>query len=364
MLKEARLNKVGIDRIVINNFKILNFDSLEKKQIKSNVENIQKLEKKTELFNLTYSVTSQMDQELYTASSLEVNPNRIRDGNNIYNSTVEELYLALEKIVKILIKNGIEIDLSEAKVKEIEINTTFKTDFIDLTEVLLLIGRSNYKNSLGMYSFNSSNIPSSIRIERSLYINTKTNEYRKDITGKTIKFYDKTFELKRNHGIELDEKLTRVELLAGRDFYRCQVSKYGVTNSLKDLKNEILKEIFIKAIETEVLIKPTNYLKIIKKSLVYDFFNFKRNEKVKREERVRLKQLSKEIPEIYKETRGVFEYLDKESWIFDYTFLQELVLNEVDSKHKNDYYKQIEKKYLNKTNKEVYEKLLKSIFLR
>lgn len=196
-----------------------------------------------------------MDQELYTASSLEVNPNRIRDGNN-NNLTVEELYLALDKVIKILIKNGIEIDLSEAKVKEIEINTTFKTNFIDLTEVLLLIGRANYKNSLGMYSFNSSNIPSNIRVERNLYINAKTNEYRKDITGKTVKFYDKTFELKRNHGIELDENLTRVELLAGRDF-----------------------------------------------------FNFKRNEKVKRTERENLKKVSKDIPEIYKQTRRVFEYV-------------------------------------------------------
>ena len=247
---------------------------------------------------------------------MEVNPNRIRNGNN-NNSTVEELYLALDKVIKILIKNGIEIDLSEAKVKEIEINTTFKTNFIGLTEVLLLIWRSNYKNSLGMYNFNSSNIPSNIRVERSLYINAKTNEYRKDITGKTIKFYDKTFELKRNHGIELDENLTRVERLAGRDLYRYQIGKYELTNSLKDLKDEIIKEIFIKAIETEILIKPTNYLESIKKNLIYNFFNFKRNEKVKRAEREKLKKLSKDIPGIYKETRGVFEYLDKESWIFD-----------------------------------------------
>ena len=45
MLKEARLNKVGIDRVVINNFKFWFF---RKKQINSNIENIQKLEKKTE----------------------------------------------------------------------------------------------------------------------------------------------------------------------------------------------------------------------------------------------------------------------------------------------------------------------------
>lgn len=360
----SNYNKVGIDRIIINNFKILNFDSLESKKVISKSETIKKLERKTELFNLIYSVATKNNDELYTASSLEINPNRIRDGNNIYNSSVRELKDSLGVVINALSRLGIELDISQAKVKEIELNTTFKTNFTDLTEVLLLIGRANYKNSLGMYSFNSSDIPSDIRIERSLYINAKINDFRKDITGKVIKFYDKTFELKRNHNIYLDEDLTRVELLAGRDFYRNQVIKYNLSNSLEDLNDEILKDIFIKALEVEVLNKPTKYLEVIKKNLVNDFFNFKRNEKVKRAERERLKNLSKEIPEIYKETKGVFKYLDKNSWVFDYSFLQELVLKEIGSKHKGVYNKQIEKYYMNKKNKEVYEKLLKSIFLR
>lgn len=363
IINEKKLNKIGIDRIVLNNFKISNFDSLDKKEINSSREQIQKIEKKTDLFNLTYSVVIQDNNELYTASSLEINPNRIRDGNNIYNSTVKELNQALKQIMSMLLKLGIELDLSEAKVKEIEINTTFETNFADLTEVLFLIGRANYKNSLGMYSFNKSNVPTDIRVERSLYINSKSNEI-KGVAGKTIKFYDKTFELKRNHDIEIPEKLTRVELLAPRDFYRYHISKYGLTNSLKDLKDEVLHDMFIKALETEVLVKPTNYLEVIKKNLIYDFLNFKRNEKVKREERKRLKALAKEVPERYKETKGVFKYLDKESWIFDYSFLQELVLTTVEAKSREHYYKQIEKKYIKKRNKSIYEKLLKSIFLR
>ncbi|MEG0069778.1 MAG: hypothetical protein RR795_02850 [Cetobacterium sp.] len=364
LVDKTRLNKIGIDRIVINNFKILNFDKLEKKQVTSKLECVQKLEKKTDLYNLTYSVATHEKEELYITSNLEINPNRIRDGNNIYNSTVNELKEALNKIIDLLLRDGIEIDLSEAKVKTIEINTTFRTNFVDLTEVLLLIGRANYKNSIGIYSFNDSNTHSTIKVERSLYINSKMNDYKKDITGKTIKFYDKTFELKSNHNIFLDDNLTRVEVLAGRDFYRNQVIKYNLTNSLADLKDDVLKDIFINSLENEVLTKPSKYLKVIKSNLIYEFFNFKRNEKIKRTERERLKKLSKEVPENYKETRGVLSYLDEKSWIFDYSFLQELVLKEVDSKHKSIYYKQIEKKYLNINNKYVYEKLLKSIFLR
>ena len=111
-------------------------------------------------------------------------------------------------------------------------------------------------------------------------------------------------------------------------------------------------------------VEPLKYLEVIKKKLKLKFLNFKRNENVKKQERIKLKSLGKEIPELYRETRGVFEYLDKEAWIFDYSFLQELVLEKIDSKSRQKYLKQIENKYLDKNNKEVYEELLKTVFPR
>ena len=359
IIDKDRLNRIGIDRVVLNNFKIANFENLEKRQIKSKNEYIEKLEKKTDFFSLNYSVAKLETEELYTTASLEFNPNRIREGNNIYNSSVSEFKEQLDIIVKNLLDNGIWLDLSTATIKEIELNTTFMKNFGDLHEVLLLIGRANYKKALGMYSFSDSNVPSSIKYDRTIYINPP-NEFKKDIDRKVIKIYDKTFELRRVWRMDLHEELTRVEVLCGRDFYRRSVAKYGVTNSIHDLKDKILEDIFIKSLENEILVK---YLETIKSNLYYDFFNFKRNEKVKREERKRLQDSKKEIPDHLRETKGVFKYLDKESWIFDYSFLQELVLEEVDSKHKNDYLKQIKKNYMHKKNKEVYENLLKNIFL-
>lgn len=50
LINEKRLNKIGIDRIVLNNFKIINFESLEKQYIKNKDESIEKLEIKTDLF--------------------------------------------------------------------------------------------------------------------------------------------------------------------------------------------------------------------------------------------------------------------------------------------------------------------------
>ncbi|MGL4671650.1 hypothetical protein, partial [Cetobacterium sp.] len=357
-----RLNKIGIDRVVLNNFKIANFESLEKRQIKSKNECIEKLEKKTDLFTLNYSVAKLDTEELYTTASLEFNPNKIRDGNNIYNSSVSEFKEQLDVVVKILLDNGIWLDLTSATIKEIELNTTFVKNFGDLHEVLLLIGRANYKKALGMYSFSDSNVPSSIKYDRTLYIN-QPNEFKKDIDRKVIKIYDKTFELRRVWGIDLETDLTRFEVLCGRDYYRRAVSKYGLTNSIYDLKDKILEDIFIKSLQNEISIKPTKYLEIIKSNLVHDFFNFKRNEKVKRDERKKLQESEKEIPEHLRQTRGVLKHLDKESWIFDYSFLQEMVLEEVDKRHKGVYLKQINENYMHKNNKEVYEKLLKSIFL-
>lgn len=357
---KSRLGKIGIDRIVINNFKILNFDELEKKEVNTKYEYIEKVEKRTKLYDLKFIKSLNIENEIYSISSLEINPNRIRERHNIYNSTVSEFMEELENIVKALERDGIKLDISEAKVKEIEINITLETKFSSLEEVLLLIGRANYKNALGMYSFDCKDIPREIKTERSLYLNQRFD--KKENTGKVIKFYDKSFEMLRNQNMKIDEELTRVEVLCGRDYYRNQINVLGYSNSIYDLKDEILKEIFLKSLEIEVKDKPFKYLETLKKNLIYDFRNFKRNEKAKRVEREKLKKLGKQIPNIYKEQRGVFEYLKNNSWIFDYSHLIELVETEIESKHKSIYEKQIKAKYMKLANLEVFEKLLNSIF--
>lgn len=365
MIDKSRLNKIGIDRVVLNNFSILNFKNLEKKEIVNRFEYIEKFEFKDTYFSLTYSNNLRANGEIYNISSLEFNPTRYFNGHNIYNSDVSEMRMCLEKIYETLSKNGIEIDLSEAKIREIEINITFLQDFEALTEVLMLIGRANYQKALGIYSFLNEDIPSKIRKDRSLYINTRSQDFKKDNPGKVIKFYDKTFEMRVSKNIELEEKLTRLEVLFGRDYYRNTVEKYGISNSLNDfLSKDIIGQMFLESIEKEVVEKPKKYLLEIKKNLTYDFNNFRRNEKFKRLEREKLKKAGKEIPEAYREERGVFNYLEKNSWIFDYRFLYELVNENVISKHRKDYEKQIIKKYMNIKNLELYENLLNNVFGR
>lgn len=368
IIDRSKLYKIGIDRVVINNFKILNFDKLDKKHINSKSELIERFEEKNDFAILNYSVAINEIGELYTTASLDINPNKIRDSHNIYNSNVFEFHRELDKVVKLFKENGIELDLSEAKIKQIEINITFLKKYENLKEVLLLIGRANPDKSIGIYSFTTSDIPREIVKDRTLYINGSKGDiaktFERDILRKKIILYDKTFEVLTKTGVELKDELFRTELHLGRDYYREQISNYGLTNSIFDLKDEVLRDIFTKSLEKELKIEPFKYLEVIKKNLNSKFLNFKRNENVKKQERIKLKNLGKEIPELYRETRGVFEYLDKEAWIFDYSFLQELVLEKIDSKSRQKYLKQIENKYLDKNNKEVYEELLKTVFPR
>ena len=289
LIDKSRLNRIGIDRIVINNFTITNFDKLEKKEVTTNFEYIEKIEHKNRLFNLNYSINLKANGEIYTVSSLELNPNRNRDGHNIYNSSAKELLKALEEIRDTLNSYGISIDFSKAKVKEIEINTTFEQEFYELEEVLLLVGRANYQKAIGMYSFFAEDIPAKIKKERSLYINSKMQDFRKDVFGKVIKFYDKTFELLTSKELSIELPLTRIEVVYGRDYYRNAMDREKLTNSLYDLltNGDILKKIFIESLEQDLIIKPEKYLETLKKNLSYDFVNFRRNERVKRLERKR-----------------------------------------------------------------------------
>lgn len=363
-IETKRIGTIGIDRVVLNNFKISNFDKLEKKEIVTDLEIMERLEKKNELIKLNYSLNLKSDNQMYLISTLEFNPNRILHEHNIYNATVLDLRKSIDIILKALAREGIELDLSEAKIKEIEINYTYLKDFQELEEVLLLIGRANYEKSLSMSSFRQEDIPSKIKFDRSLYINSKMPDYKREVTGKVIKLYDKTFELYKNRGISIKEKLTRIEVLLGRDYYRSKTSILGLTNSLKDLleNEQIIKTLFIDALEKELKEKPLKYIETLKKNLIYDFLNFKRVEKEKRKERAKLIKLGKEVPNLYKEQRGVYEYLKKESWIFDYSFLLEIVHSKVESRHKKREFERVVQKYKSINNYEIYKELLEIFF--
>ena len=358
LVDTTKLEKVGIDRIVLNNFQILNFDELDKEaKYTANNEIVEKIEYiEYGIFSLSYTKNSKGETgETYHFSSLELNPSKLKNGHNIYNANLTELRENLEIVLKKLESVGIKLDITEAKIKEVEIDMTLVIDFEELQEVILLIGRANYKKALVISSFRNEDIPQKLKRDRTLYLNSKVPDVKKGNTGKIIKFYDKTFELYIRQGIKIDKELMRIEVLFGQDYFRNIMERIGLDNSLKTfLMNNVLEDIFIKSLTNELLIKPKKYIEKIKKKLNYDFNNFKKNENVKREYRKRYIEQDKEIPEAYKEERGVFKYLKNNSWIFDFSFLLEVVNKNIISRHRQNFEKQILKNYKNITNLSIY----------
>lgn len=320
-----RLGKIGIDRIVIYNFKVLNFNELEKEIINKKNEYSEKIEIKDKKYRMVFIKTTASTGTKNNFTFLQFNPNKIKDGHNIYNSTIEEMENILNDIVEDLKKRGVMMDLTGAKIKELELNKTINTNFEDLKEILAFIGQSNYKKSIFLENFQRKNTPQEIRKITCLYINNNVSKQSEN-TGKTIKIYDKTFELLKNQKINISEKLTRIEILFGKDYFNYVMEKEGLTNELKDFLNyKKIDDIFYKSIYDELIKKPFDFLEKMKKELDYHFLNFRRNERVKREERKKYIKQEKEIPEHLKEERGVFEYLNENYGIFDKAFLFEIV---------------------------------------
>ena len=351
--------------MVLNNLNIINFERLETIKIKTREELIRQFKYKEECFFLEFSQTvNLLTGEIYNISNLEFNATKFFNGHNIYNSDIEEIKSVLKIIREKLFEKNIILDLSQARVKELELNVTCEQGFKELSEILLLFGRSNNKGAISIYSFSKENVPDDIKKDRTLYLNKSIKSHFKKSTGKIIKIYDKSFELLTKNKITVDKELTRIEILLGRDYFRSMLEKYNLSNNLYDfLNSDLLNILYTESIKKEIVTKPLKELDKIKKTLNKNFKNFRRNENLKRQERERYKFRGKEIPELYKEERGVFEYLKNNFWIFDYSFLWGIVDNNIPAKNKKSFKNQILKKYSNINNLYLYEKFLKKIRL-
>ena len=232
---------------------------------------------------------------------------------------------------------------------------------------MLTIGRANFNKAIGHHSFAEVDIPKHIRQDRSLYIN---------LSGRTICIYDKEFEILRKEGRKLGFPATRYEVKFERDYYREKIKEKfkviqeeQVCNSLEFLKEHpwLLEELFKNEIEEHVIRKTDKYIsEVIKTNLEKEFTSFKDNEKRKRLVRANYKKKGKEHPEDFKEIRGVFGYLEKESWIFDSEFLREIVIKKLEKKRWNENLVLINRDFSKIKNYEKFKKMsidLARIFL-
>ena len=354
-----KLSKIGIDRVVLSNFKIRNWDKLDKKEIIDKLIYTQKLNFKDENYDFSYCNNLKDTGEEYDISYLEFNPIKLMTGLNIYNANMEDFKKCILYIEDSFKKSGIELDLSEAKIKEIELNITLPIVYSDLSEVITLFGKANKKRGLGLYTID----PDETSIHKmqktgTFYINPKRK------TGKVIKIYNKTLELNNKSEVYISQPLTRLEVLLGRDYFREVMERIGLDNTLSkfiSLTNENLSKIFQEAIEQELIANVEITLEKLEKKLIRAFFNFRKNENSKRKERIKILNNGKTIPDYLKEDRGAFRYLEKNFWIFDVSFLSK-ICTLIESKNRNAYIIQL-KNYSNINNLEKYKDFINRIFI-
>lgn len=330
--------RIGIDKISIYDYECSINPKL--KEVVERVNGVKEVASiKRELFSMTYNYTlTETDRGLSETcfNKLTFNPNKILRGNNIENSSIQELKEALEKLETLLEKEGIIVDFSNAKIADIEINLNLPINFNEYFEVFLLFAKQHLNYAKGIYSITNAERINEFKYDESLFIPLSKNT--------TFKIYSKDRES------NLSYHLTRLEYCLETSSYKYQCEKYGADNSLNYLlsSKDFIETLFRERLKKDFIFKMLDYLeKEVKPILESKYKIFKQNNALAR-------QTGR------KEARDVYRYLEQ-YWIFDYTFLIDLV-ERYNSKNKGREIKRIREKYSKHNNLQKLNFILEIIF--
>ena len=309
MLTKEKIFRIGIDKISLYNFSLKTDKKF--KTLTDTKENYVK--EKTiisdELFSIITSYTiyqndNKIEESYY--NKLTFNPNKILTGDNICNSTVEDFQAALKKLKEILFSMGIEIDFSQAKIADIEINLNVPVDFENYSQVFMLFFKQ-LSNAKAISAITQSQQTKYFKIDESFFSRLSKKS--------TFKVYSKDREKK------LATKITRLEYYFEDNSYKYLAEKFGADNTINTLSDNLIQEIFrYKATKD-----------FIKKSFTY-----------------------------LEEERNVYKYLEQ-FWIFDNSFLIELI-EKYNSKNKSREIKKVFLRYNQYDNLKKLNYVLELIF--
>lgn len=332
-----KILRIGIDKLVLSGVDIETNKPSLIIQGANWVE--EKVEIKEELFSIVKSTKLYDNGEITESNYINLNPNRILYGHNIVNSRKEELIQAVDKLKYMLERKGINASFDKAKIAEIEINTNIKVKFEDYKEVLTLLFLR---------------LPNLRKISN----HNKSKAYRRIFMDSTldggwqnhsVKAYDKRREVNNESILNFD--LLRVEWRLASSSYKYYVQKFSTDSTLQSLINNdsILDNIFRELCLKKLLEGAYKELEDnIYPQLEQTYINFK---KASKEQIVRGK----------KPKRNVFKYLQDNCWIFDYSYLIEIVSNH-DKKHKGREINRIKKNYFHLTNIDKLNYLVEFIY--
>lgn len=338
MLDKRKMIRVGIDRITLYNFEIIKSPPTSTTSTDVYVEEYVRV--KDELFSLDSTTRLYSDNRLTEYKSLSFNPNRILSGHNIHNANSEDIRESIKRLKQILSNKGIEIDLKNAKIDEIEVNFNFDISFIENVEVFtaLFIKQKKFKKIA-----DGSKNTRYRNIFRDETISSNLNTSR-------VQIYDKTREV--NNSELLSEELTRLEWWFHRSTYSYFAkTEYELDNSFETLLNNfhVIEQLFLRKTKKELLEKGFNFLnKELKPTLEREYLAFKSANKFARNRGK-------------KQKRDVYKHLEKEYWIFDSLYLVDIV-KEHDKKNYSREKKRILKKYSQHKGIEKLENFVSFLF--
>lgn len=321
--------RFGVDKLSIYNFKLTCHNEL--KAIEDNESYLKEslYIREKGLFNLEYSITLMKNSnEVKEYSVLTFNPNRIIYGHNIYNSKKAEIDYALDKLLKTLKLRGISIDLSTAKIKDLEININFSVDYQEYYEVfLLMISQLKNPKFFG-------------EIKNSKKFNEKFLDegFSDRTTRKIIRIYDKAKEVKAKEGIDISY-LSRLEMTLFRPSINFFCKKNNIVNQFNYIDDFFIEEIFKYYFERDINSRIDNFLLELSKVLESEYLAFKNTQKLARKSKKKVK---------YK----IYDYL-KQFWVFDKEQIISII-KQYDNKHLGQEKRKIHTEFREKEN---FEKL-------
>lgn len=328
---------IGIDWLKISDFEIRYDKSICKKEI-ANGYTQDRVRIEETLFSLDNVMRVYSNNKVTEYKYLRFNPNKILYRNNIGNSGKEEIEQAIVKLKEILKKRGIEIDLKNAKIKEIEININLPRSFDELKEVLALMFVNSPKSKM------VGNHEGSFKYKE-LYQNRTIQSEWQSYSGIA---YDKTAQI--NNKSLLNTPITRLEWRFTGAIYNYYARLNNIDTKLESLLNnfQILEQIFKNHCDKKLRVNAENNIKNkIKPELERQYLAFKKAAKLAQER-------NKTVP------RNVYKYLEG-FWIFDYTFLEELIMKH-DKSHWKREIERVRKNYICHNNLEKLSYLANYIF--
>ncbi|MGB6129145.1 MAG: hypothetical protein WBG30_10370, partial [Psychrilyobacter sp.] len=244
------------------------------------------------------------------------------------------------RLINLLESKNISIDLTEAKISEIEINMNFELTFEEYKEVFTLLFLKLPKlRKIGNINLNES--------YKKLFLDSTLDGGWK---SHKVRIYDKKREVDDKNILDFD--LTRLEWWLSSSTYKYYATeRFNINNTLEALleNSYILDKIFTELCHEKLFKEAYRYLeKELEPNLELSYLQFKKSN--------RLARATGRSPQ-----RNVYKYLEDNSWIFDYSNLEKIISLH-DKPHKTREDKRIKKNYSHLNNKEKLSYLVGKIF--